>query len=387
VNIIDKYNVFNLNAPAFLMLELFDLSGYYVKIREENNCEFFHINHKINNCESLWEGKVKCNASTVSYRKQLISTAINEHLDSDAGIMEMIFGRFYKIPLLSFKEVAFSSWVRHFLYYNETVLWPYVDCGNHHINDDGHKLVAYNMIIPFLLDQYNQHDATNNNDNGNQMVIPSTSTGIYSTHIEMFPRYTDKVIENWSLWDNDKDINIFDQIIILTNYWSKEQIREKYVNRCYSSETFNSFALLNITIPHICEKQNISCNINILYLRSWNTSFIGDLKCSLFLRHRMHATGHHHHHKHDGNKGKQNIPSSPLQSDVYVRGNKFHNKHTIPVLSKVFTSISMAGRYEIRCKKPDHKYSCIAGLSLTQTSLSDNHIISPYLPTDAMNND
>jgi hypothetical protein len=381
MDIIDKYHARNLIKPSLLILELFSTLKYYSKIRQENSCEFYFVNNL--KCDEVWRdyGRfTRCNVSTQDYRHNLVSKTLQSRLNNEAGILEMMLARFYRIPMISFKEVAFPSWVRHFINYNEPVLWPFVRCDNHHINDDGHRMIAYNMLIPFLLDQYNQVDIISKNSNNNIMISPEKSllgASIYSKHIEMFPRHTDKVIENWLLWRNNPDLDIFTQIIVPTANWGIDKSKSKYTNRCYSSSTLHSIAIFNITIPHTCERQNISCSLNIYYLRSWNTSFVGNLTCSLYMHHRIH----HHinqklkHNKHETTNSKAHGSNHhPLQTNVLIDGNKFHNKHTIPASSKIFTSISVAGKYEIQCKKPDNKYSCIGGLSLTQTSMTSHHV-------------
>jgi len=173
-----------------------------------------------------------------------------------------------------------------------------------------------------------------------------------------------RLIDSWTLWGDQwgHRPGMFDSIVYPTAFWNIAEIntdtrihthQTTWRKRCYMSTIKYSEAQLRIHVPNLCN--HIKCEIQIFYLRSWNTTLIGDLNCSLYQF-----------------SSQLDIPLLKVDSlqkvrilsGIYVEGNLYHESATIQKMTSLCQI--QGGNFEISCIKPDDRLSCIGSVSLVR---------------------
>ena len=108
---------------------------------------------------------------------------LNEEHDcrgSGFGPLVIELMRFYRIPVISVKDALFPSFTRFIRTHDSSQKFPFAGDGVH-LGDFGCNWLVENLIVPFLMEQYQPRD-------GDAAYLDKTS--IYDIDVYMFPRST-----------------------------------------------------------------------------------------------------------------------------------------------------------------------------------------------------
>ena len=191
--------------------------------------------------------------------------------------------QFYAYPVLSLTDAMFPAAIRYFL--NTTVdgyPYKYFDGDGGHINREGGKFLAERIIIPFL-GKYLRGDPAEKTHEGCRLY--------FDERVSMFPRshYTNAVSIRWSSWGTTNGFyeNSLDYIAAKSPHWAflNPTAHSGVDRQCLGSTVPQSEARLAFNAT--CGRTR-HCALSVDYLGSWNTSFVGDMNCTV---HRVHGRG------------------------------------------------------------------------------------------------
>ena len=361
INLInDKYTIHKLEYPAYMFIDVFTVGHIitpWVPFPNNNTRQ-----GRIERLMSFSPGSHAFNRGCVG-RPYILSLA-----------------QFYGYPFLSYTEAAWPAFTRHFINNKLTDLWNYTSDGTH-LSEVGAYYLVHKIIIPFIIKEFGNLP----NNTNIAATVASSSTkhtkrkrrSYYDFDLKMFSNNSLKVttVASWSSWGSDKTLYqlIKNTSTTTNNIWKYQSIR-KHINghTCYGTETPDAKLYINFYIPKICKTIIDGCSIEVTYIHSWDTSYIGDSTFELY----EPSTNS------NNNKNSilrcQNTPNKPTiiankkrcqygESKVII-GNSHEEvevKNTIPRKSTVSNHIIKDGVYTLKIiKSNDMALVCIAGFSI-----------------------
>jgi hypothetical protein len=268
------------------------------------------------------------------------------HRGCDAGVFISSVARFYGQAMISTADAMYPSFVRHFIKYPITVMWPYSQDGTH-LNPTGHAYLTGVLVIPFLekqlqprVETYEPHHVHNY---------------IYSFDVRMHPfssYMTHPIIQRWTSWQINT-LNSLNLIAQVTDSWTFRSLQfheDDGAHVCFGSSGAISSGYVYLEVPHICGSSvnDTRCRLEISYIKSWNTSYVGDAVVGVYER----LT--------DSKDGDQ------LESSMTILGNVDGNTPmhaTVPISVYVLKGI-YSGRFTIKIEKLDARLSCISTVTI-----------------------
>ena len=279
------------------------------------------------------------------------------------------FARFYAIPLLSWADVAFPSWLRHWVsaeYVNSTnQLWaPCVTDGTH-LSLRGQELTATRLIGGFLLDQLQNHSETPRRSKDSHIydfdlrlfapdpeaitVARFTSWGLQQAHHSGDNGHNGHNGHNRSHSHNT--VNTLAPTVLRPPTSSSFQ----FVHAPHRSHqldaghtclgSWEAQATAHFRVPVTC---NSTCQVLVSTLHSWNSSYVGNLACGL-VSVRDNAV----------------VANVTIQGVFDAAGTRM-KQWTMPI-STVVTDKAVPGDYTLECVKLDGLFTCIDTLAIVET--------------------
>lgn len=198
------------------------------------------------------------------------------------------FARFYRYPLISFSDAAFPAFVRHFLSSNADEYWFYTE-GYCHINGAGSLIAVRDMIMPFIRKQMEPKPRDQANKRCALYDDPRIS---YVNPKKMDTRLVNmyKFQKRWSSWHQEQSLQHITMPALNTT-WSFVDLRgheQNHAHMCYGSTVKGTSATFKIRAYESCREET-PCLLSITYIHSWNTSYIGDAQCGLFIEKEAHS--------------------------------------------------------------------------------------------------
>ena len=329
-HIIRKYEMDGLKSPSFMLLELPAVRVYSQRIRD-------------------------------SYKKQVDVIPCVQSGGEDRGGLLLLLARFYWIPFISFKEATYNAFIRHYLTFDQSKMWPYLNDDGFHVNAAAHHLLTYEMLVPFLLDNYRPRES-------DKHPSPIEYPDFFHFNVSLFPPVAKTIepLEKWRAWGVGRyDFNTLINITVPSEHWGFIRGGRRWDSYCYASERQSFVARFQFKVPPECVGDGgFRCELRMDYLHSWNSSKIGDLIC--------HPPVSDH---------------NASTSFVRIFGNTRHSNDTTVHSTTLFTVSKAVSGADVRfeCVKPDNKLSCIAAVALVRYSKSVNgrgKSPQPRPPTD-----
>eukprot|EP01041_Mallomonas_annulata_P006126 gene6126-12404_t len=348
LNIIkDKWVRYKARVPSFLMLEIFCIGWEYHRAKTGNL------------------------SSTPQDRVHALNThepvGINLR-GAGPGMYHLEVARFYHIPYISTTDAMYPAFSRHFIAHNVTEEWAYNPVGCH-FSVDGHFLLVDKILGPFLREQMEPHPSDalmHKRLHAHHHHHNYELQSIYDHNLRMHhPEvYKHSVIEFWGAWAQERAdllIDNFNKTFPETEHW-KHDVPPNYahVHYCFLSTKKDSVAKGFVSAPSYCNHTD-RCEISIGYLRSWNSSYIGNLVCSLYSTNDRGGGGR------NGHAARVQIGNEHLVngSDKHIGGTVLNWDNNI------FPNVPSVN-LTIECRKPDNRLSCIGGLLLTRKPLHED---------------
>lgn len=262
------------------------------------------------------------------------------YMRGTTGPFLLSLARFYQIPYISVTDALYPSYVRHFLSHPETELWPCIKEDGHHLTEEGHKVIAEKILGPFIIDNFRPRES-------DKTYIENPMRSVYPKNILMQPlkTYTKEVVDYWSGWGVQSPEHKLERVVMPSRHWRLQLYKNDSQRLCHTSSTVGSVGMYRFDVPSACDSQ---CKLAIMYLASWNSSYIGDMKCLLFT-------------------GKNTTGVKAFSSHV-VMGNLGHNWGTIAAWTTIAHGLS-SGTMTLKCRKLDTRFACVSGLSINTGGL------------------
>ena len=275
------------------------------------------------------------------------------------------FARFYAIPLLSWADVAFPSWLRHWVgpgYVNSTnQLWALCATDGTHLSLRGQELAATRLLGGFFLDQLRSR-------NGEApRRRRSNDSHIYDVDLHLFAstpeEFTVARFTSWGLQPNTttapvrqqhNTVNTLAPTVLRPPTSPSFQFmhaphRRQHVDTghtCLGSSEPGAEA--HFAVPVAC---TAPCKVLVSTLHSWNSEYVGNVACGL-----VHAVT------------RAVIANVTIAGAVDGTGSRM-KQWTVPMSTVVKTDVS-PGNYTLQCVKLDHLFVCIDTLTVVETRLA-----------------
>jgi hypothetical protein len=266
--------------------------------------------------------------------------------------------------MVSFADVAFPAFVRHFLRKgaNESDLWP-LALWDGHFTPLAHSILVDEILFPFLKQQMVPRPS----EAGFKEHPPSNAdTNPYgSADVRLYPRSSQETrieVKRWTSWGLEESHNSLKAIAKSddSGSWSFLQLKKLKDDKhcCFGSTTPSSSSFFDFTTPSACstlspssrskgrEGDHNNCSLVMQYLHSWNTSYVGDAVCHLSYQ----------------KKQQSQISTIKLISNLHD-GQPLH--HTIPRSSFIASNLKGKQNYRLQClKSNDRRLSCVTSISI-----------------------
>lgn len=283
---------------------------------------------------------------------------INRGCEKCPEILE--FAHTFSIPVWSWVDAAFPACIRYFIgsATNSSISNPpswHLSNDLAHFSEEGAEFFVSNIAGPFLLEQ------------SRPRRMEHESSSIWSGNYGFELRLTSGIIPIqemvafYSSWGPEKKINTLEVVVVEPpscsncSMWSFSKVPHRRHlpgkdHICFGSASENSVAEFHIVaIPRkpsefLCNQSTSGyCSIVISSIHSWDTSYIGNLSCSVF---------------HD----------SKELYEVFIDGNRNDRggriQSTSPVSTVLYANASHEEKYTVKCRKLDNLYTCIDSLIL-----------------------
>ena len=294
---------------------------------------------------------------SLSYGKHPLA-GFNRGCQSCAAIEQ--FARFYSYPLISWQDAAFPAFLRYLTSerYNSSVKyldWPYM-WDPAHLSLHGWHFFIQRIIGPFFVEQMQPRS-------GGEVVPASIYSHVYPFDLHMFnPSPIPLEIAIWSTsWGATKPskselplkgiIHSPEAHTRLHSGWAMQTAPHRLArfphdvgHVCYGSSNATDTATFLLRAPDACNKD---CSLIVSTLRSWNASYVGNLKCSLW----------------------KTDAADQLVANIEIAGHLRDGKQmsmTVPGRSVVASSLT-AGSHRLTCKKTDGLFTCIDSIIISKT--------------------
>ncbi len=267
-----KYIKKSLAIPSYLVIDLWFAASYYDREFTE-----YHINATYNPFENMTLNEVNPNITMLTptendMRNYAGLRVFNRGSPSTAFITSLC--RFYGYPMISTAEALFPAFTRYYATHDSADHYFKYTRDGTHLSALGVDLLVNKMIKPFLHKQLARRE----------VYDPRHANGTeYNYDIRLFPKneYPEfNILHEWHVWGKLDDY--LATILLPGNEWTKTSLRNHPDNlhNCYGSTTENS--KFKVSIP-IQVRDNCSpCRIQFGYLHSWNTSYIGTARCTIY---------------------------------------------------------------------------------------------------------
>lgn len=198
------------------------------------------------------------------------------------------FARFNRYPMISFADAAFPAFVRHYLNSTADDYWYYTE-ENCHINEAGSLVAVRDMIMPFIHKQMEPKPGDQSNRRCALYDDPRISY-FNPRNVDMTLNKLYKFQKRWSSWHQEESLH---HIVVPApnTTWGFVDLRgheEHHTHMCYGSMVKGTSATFKIRAYDSCREET-PCLLSITYVHSWNTSYIGDARCGLFVEEKDHS--------------------------------------------------------------------------------------------------
>ena len=292
-----KYIHKSIPVPSYLVIDLWFASSYYERksllyynnITGYNPYENVTLNYMNPNITMLTPSAIDMQATMRMFNRGSPSTAYITSLC-----------RFYGYPMISTAEALFPAFTRYYAtHYSDDHHFRYTKDGTH-LTAVGSELLISKIIKPFLYAELNRKQMTDTRHMNNTE---------YNYDVRMFPisEYPEfNILNEWRVWGTSVDS--ISNILLPGNKWTKISLRNHQDNlhNCYGSS--NKDDKLIVSIPIHRRANCNSCRVQFGYLHSWNTTYIGGAKCTIYERdpidesYKDHNYYHIEGHVHAGKK-------------------------------------------------------------------------------------
>ena len=274
------------------------------------------------------------------------------------------FARFHAYPLISWQDAAFPAFLRYLTSerYNSSVKyldWPYM-WDPAHLSLLGWSFFIQNVIGPFFVEQMQPRV-------GGEVQPASIYSHVYPFDLHMFnPSPIPSELAVWSTsWGSPKRIksNTLKGIIHRpANHTRHQHTQAGWMMQtaphrlarfphdvghvCYGSSSASDTATFFLRAPDACKQD---CTLVVSTLHSWNASYIGNLKCSLWTT--------------DPADDRQ-VANITIVGHLSEDGKNMVS--TVPVRSVVASALT-AGNHRLTCEKTDDHFTCVDSLIISKT--------------------
>ena len=300
-----KWIANGLPPPDFLILELIKLGELYVSFEGKNDTFISRYEHL-----------------TVFDKSKFTNSYISD------------FARFYRIPMVSLVDAFLPSIVRHFLNCPTWIKWIYsVDLM--HIHKSAHEILVRQMLLPLLEEQFTKTQAL---DTNHSMVfeVPGVSY-LHPEDVSGVLEFT--TLHTWTSWNHKKSLQ---NIVLDSPGWTFVNLRghQKGSHVCFGSTSKGTYAKFRFWGSSQCQLRS-PCLLELHYIHSWNTSYIGNANCSVY----------------------HNSDRIPLAT-VYINGSAYKGMAVHDTVPRVvqLAELQREGNYSISCLNLDDKLACISAV-------------------------
>jgi hypothetical protein len=266
------------------------------------------------------------------------------------------FAKFYNYPVISWADVAWPSFVRHFISSRKDRpnVWPLTIDGIH-FTIPACELIVEHILGPFFI-QVMQPRIIESNE---------SEFSMYDHDLRMFaPRVFHTEIDGYSTWNDVMNNTLQNVIVNPSTNWSFEHTNHhNFGHYCYHSKVHNAVATFRINVSFVCTVLD-PCTIGLTSLFTWNVSYIGSLSCSLY------KLTTHNYINNSANVSHQFMLNTrhKVCPDVSISG--WHLKGGTVPYESILSSNLTQGFYEIDCVNVDigkdgkAKEACIIGVNV-----------------------
>lgn len=335
----DKYKHRNFTqVPSVLVIDLFSLHMFY------NSFYNFKINDTI-----------KSRTENFNFLNNEL-TLDHGYRGCGCGYYYSSVARFYGHAMISTCDAYWPSFTKHFI--NNPIVPIYVNTGDGtHLSALGHQVLVEKMIAPFLMKHLQLSDigaASNHRTNSYYM------NSIYDSDLRMFPMdkyHVHQNIHEWSSWGTNQKNTLIHITPKDSTHWqfTTIQFHNDSAHICYGSNENKAIAQFHFKVPRVCGIPNVVdtsssiCSVHVTYIKSWNTSYIGDVECMLYAL---------------------DSDTPLLQEKIKIIGNLADNKEELMRATTpkkvLITSHIQGGNYALKCDKLDNRFSCFTALSISR---------------------
>lgn len=350
------YQRHNISAPSFVFLELFRNGLYVLNAAEtkafsylkqiKNTCDQYQIvkDHNLNTTAFVTLG------STYNYR------------GSAFGMQLLEFARYNSYPILSFTDALFPSFVRFMDNHLTCASWPLTSDGVHF---DG---LGLTIIVDVMLDFFRHNidkalsrtheDASLSTRHHSSGGAASSYLKLLQSHLPLFALSnfdSGDLLMQHRQWGTNIPYDEWLQHIIKRNqgfHATYLQHHDDGRHECYGSTETNATIELAVGVRNSyvvnypeSEKAKLRFKVMLGYLHSWNTSYVGDMKC------RFYAM----------EEGKK------LLFDTVIHGNTYHHQavqDSTPKLIELTSHLTL-GEHILQCSPVQTgRLACITSVSI-----------------------
>ena len=205
------------------------------------------------------------------------------------------FARFYGYALISAADSMWPAFIRHYMSRKfPHVVWPLNQDGIH-FTQEGAEVLVQHILGPFLRKQVMGSDRRSirgeiglseeergADDPMDELQKAKKSLYLSDSYRMFAPSvYDSTVVDKWVSWG--ARVNSFIAIAQNTSQWMYQSTRGHLTGHvCYGSVAPGSSALIRFPVPAVCESVKEGCSLYVMYVHSWNRSYIGDCTFTLF---------------------------------------------------------------------------------------------------------
>jgi hypothetical protein len=291
--------------------------------------------------------------------------------------------------MISVADAFANSFLRYYETHEKCSIWPFTYEGIH-LEKIAWEIVVEKMFAPLLLsvsdrfyELYHVYTPSKRESIIADMMKSKKTDGL----TKMFPEYIYRVKSilmegtSWgtelnTLRERTSPASIgFDFIPVSPKHDDGQHI-------CFGSTDPHGIARFIIHVHEFYHEEvpnyeNITVQLSIDYIHSWNASFVGDISCQAYEFSKEDIEVH----KKDMNAFRDSIPTvKEIPQSVYnnpvlpqpkiIHGNKHPNNHerlreTVP-RKTILTNKLHLSHYLLECKKMDPRLSCVSEVAISE---------------------
>lgn len=264
------------------------------------------------------------------------------------------FGVYYHLPVISWGNATYAAAMRHFVKSSTGVTptdgsqWPYSDDGTHMSRPVGVDFGVNRLLVPFLREVMNRKDEGSSKPTDLNLfprLYPPGPVLWVTASYESYICYGCDELSHLQLIDIVHEGNNNNSSSSQVAAWSKRKIAHS--EYCFGSTEGHAVGELRFQVPRECRPGMVDCKVQMTFIHSWNTSYIGHANCTL----------HKHHHNHHHGNGS-------FLTSVFVHGQAEAGSRTIPVKSLFPINVTY-GLHSVKCMNlVANKLSCMTALEV-----------------------